>query len=128
MSTRSITVVKSHGKDVLTMYRQSDGYPSGHGQDLADFLTGFKVVNGLGGDNPSKLANGAGCLAAQIVARFKEGAGGIYLVAAGQREEYVYTITVEVGQPIGLRVEDEGGTVLFDGKAGVFDATAIEAE
>ena len=51
-----------------------DGYPDGHGQELADFLTGFQVVNGIGGDdeiNYPKLANGLGCLAAQTIAHLK---------------------------------------------------------
>jgi hypothetical protein len=62
------------------MYRQYDGYPEGHGVDLAEFLDDFNVVNGLGANTyPKKTANGCGCLAAQLVQHFKDGPGGIYL-------------------------------------------------
>ena len=64
-------------KIICSMYRQFDGYLSGHGQDLADFLDDTPLVNGLSGDG--NCFNGAGCLAAQMVEHFKEGAGGIYL-------------------------------------------------
>jgi hypothetical protein len=60
------------------MYGQFDGYPSGHGVDLAEFLDGFEVVNGYGKVKP-KLANGMGCLAAQMVAHFKNDVGGFYI-------------------------------------------------
>jgi hypothetical protein len=29
------------------MYRQFDGYPSGHGQELAEFLLSGEMVNGI---------------------------------------------------------------------------------
>lgn len=54
------------------MYRQYDGYPSGHGQELADYLKTFRITNGISGD-PINTANGMACLAAQIVAHFKGG-------------------------------------------------------
>jgi hypothetical protein len=38
MSTRSLTHVKDEaGRTLVTFYRQGDGYPTGHGKDLADF-------------------------------------------------------------------------------------------
>jgi hypothetical protein len=148
MSTRSITAVMEDGQELLTMYRQSDGYPSGHGQELADFLKGFKVVNGISGGakQEEKIANGLGCLAAQIVAHFKQpgkdykytnGAlevvdakssiGQFYIVPAAQREAYNYFITLK-NDVLTLRVKTEEGTLLFDGIPEEFDAAAIEAE
>lgn len=40
MGTRSLTVfIDEHNdKEIVVMYRQMDGYPEGHGQDLVDFL------------------------------------------------------------------------------------------
>jgi hypothetical protein len=75
------------------MYRQYDGYPTGHGAELAEFLAPFTLVNGLGINETRKVANGMGCLAAQLVANFKDGAGGFYLyptsaVDCGQDYEY----------------------------------------
>jgi len=61
------------------MYRHFDGYPSGHGADLADFLHDGKVVNGIPSGDKSKVFNGMSCLAAQMVAHFKDGPGNIYL-------------------------------------------------
>jgi hypothetical protein len=50
MGTRSLTFVKEqNGRKASTyvcMYRQYDGYPSGHGLELAEFLKGKRLVNG----------------------------------------------------------------------------------
>ena len=62
----------------VQVYKHYDGYPSGHPTDLAKFLNGFKIVNGLSQDT-YKMSNGLGCLAAQYIAAFKEQAGDIYL-------------------------------------------------
>jgi len=103
MGTRSLTFVtktgtysdtgKKYKEKYICMYRQYDGYPDGHGQDLIDFLVSGTMVNGLGMNQGEIVFNGTGCLAAQIVANFKEGAGGIYLYPtntknAGQDYEY----------------------------------------
>lgn len=110
MGTRSLTKViqtysykdeqgkKRQKKFVLmNMYRQFDGYPEGHGKELAHFLKDTHIVNGLGA-NRKKIANGAGCLAAQIVADFKDGPGGIYLEGIHRKncgQEYEYTVRVD---------------------------------
>jgi hypothetical protein len=107
MGTRSLTHVietwndeknnKQRKQCLLTMYRQYDGYPSGMGADLADFLKDGTVVNGIGMTDNRKIFNGAGCLAAQLVAHFKEGPGGFYIyrpMAKDCGEEYTYEIVV----------------------------------
>ncbi|NJO02787.1 MAG: hypothetical protein HC880_14895 [Bacteroidia bacterium] len=79
-----------------------DGYPSGHGKELAEFLKPITIVNGFsGGMKEGTHANGAGCLAAQLIKHFKKDIGGIYIEQpnckdAGQ--EYEYHITVNDGQ------------------------------
>ena len=78
MGTRCLTFVYDGGTPVINMYRQFDGYPSGHGAELAEFLSGFEIVNGFGEVKP-KLANGMGCLAAQMIAHFKQSVGGFYI-------------------------------------------------
>ena len=78
MGTRCLTFVYDGGTPVINMYRQFDGYPSGHGAELAEFLSGFEIVNGFGKVKP-KLANGMGCLAAQLIAHFKQSVGGFYI-------------------------------------------------
>jgi len=78
MGTRSLTFVYDGDTPVINMYRQFDGYPSGHGAELAEFLDGMEIVNGFGEVKP-KLANGMGCLAAQMIANFKQTVGGFYI-------------------------------------------------
>ena len=80
MGTRSLTYVYEGKKPVVCLYRQYDGYPSGHGAELAEFLMGYDIVNGFG-EKRAKLANGMGCLAAQMVAHFKTETGNFYLHA-----------------------------------------------
>jgi hypothetical protein len=86
MGTRSITIFKDGKKEIVVMYRQMNGYmKNGHGQELAQFLAGGKMVNGIGGDGKdAKIFNGMGCLSAQTIARFKYGFGSIWL--AGDEE------------------------------------------
>jgi len=122
MGTRSLTTFVDNftGKNIVVMYRQHDGYPSGHGLELYDFLEDFSIVNGIGlGDN-KKIANGMGCLAAQLVAHFKKGAGSFYLHQAGTRdigEVYIYVITYDSEKDkIVVEVDDVGSnTPIFKG-------------
>lgn len=80
MGTRSLTYVYTEeGTPIVCMYRQFDGYPAGHGVDLAEFLNSGEMVNGIRMDGPQNVFNGMGDLAAQMVAHFKIGAGGFYL-------------------------------------------------
>ena len=79
MGTRSLTFVYEGDKPIVNMYRQFDGYPSGHGVELAEFLVGGKVVNGYGSHTPKKAWNGMGCLAASMIANFKNSIGGFYI-------------------------------------------------
>jgi hypothetical protein len=60
------------------MRRQYDGYLRGHGLELATFLLDMKIVNGLGLER-KRVANGAGCLAAQMIAQFKTAPGDFYI-------------------------------------------------
>ena len=96
MGTRSLTFVYNDNVRVLCMYRQFDGYPSGHGAELATFLGGFDaVVNGMQFNETRKIANGMGCLAAQLVANFKVDAGGFYLYPTNSKDcgqEYEYHV------------------------------------
>lgn len=129
MGTRSLTVFKEDGADIVVMYRQMDGYPTGHGQDLAGFLAGMVMVNGMSGGDPPKTANGMPCLAAQVVAHFKDGVGSIYLHPAGTRkcgEDYIYYVSGVEGKEPTIKVCDiRGGygdvpqteDIMFEGTA-----------
>jgi hypothetical protein len=82
MGTRCLTYVMDQNYEpIVCMYRQFDGYPSGHGVELAEFLNSGEVVNGLPLNATKKLFNGMGCLAAQMVANFKSESGNFYLHA-----------------------------------------------
>jgi len=127
MGTRSLTVIKeADGKEIVVMYRQMDGYIDGHGHDLAEFCEDIVIVNGIGVNKPRRIANGMACLAAQIVAHFKDGAGGFYLHPAGTRdcgEDYTYTVSqvpndgkIDGEHTVHIGVESHGATV-FDGSA-----------
>ena len=107
MGTRSITRVietyKDNGKEkkdiLVTMYRQFDGYPSGHGMELAEFIKSGKVVNGISMGDTQKVFNGAGCFAAQMISHFKgDEAGGIYLYPNNIKDawqNYEYHVLVD---------------------------------
>jgi hypothetical protein len=146
MGTRSLTRIFETYKDekknkqvkiqLVNMYRQYDGYPSGHGTDLADFLNSGKVVNGIGGDEKQTVFNGAGCLAAQMIAHFKDGAGGFYIepiTAKDCGQEYEYEVIVDFDTKEVTLVCFENGYInkkgeykrgkklLFEGKPSEFD-------
>ena len=88
MSTRSLVrfatreegvSFSEHPKRVeVQVYKHFDGYPSGHPVELAEFLSEFKIVNGLGQDT-NKVANGLTCLATQYIAAFKMVPGDLYV-------------------------------------------------
>lgn len=120
MGTRCITVFVKNEKDIAVLYRQFDGYPDGHGQELKEAFGGFEIVNGLRMDDARKIANGMSCLAAQVIAHFKKEPGGFYLYPAGTRgtgEEYVYTLYVD-GEIGPLRMKVQSGAMTFFGVPG----------
>ena len=102
MGTRSNTTFFSewsNEKPLAMIYRQFDGYPEGHGVQLARFLKEIKLVNGLRIDSEYsevKVANKMSCLAAQVVVYLKEKPGDIYLESPEDEEnlgtEYNYRI------------------------------------
>ena len=86
-------------QDLVLVYVQFDGYPEGHPAETAEWLASGKVVNGIGMNDKGIIFNGAGCLAAQMVARMKDGSGGIYIHTMKSRgkcwEDYMYDIIVD---------------------------------
>jgi len=127
MSTNCCTVVKNEQDEVLlVMRRHWDGYPEGHGIELAEFLASKNVVDGLTLDqDKSKIANGIECLAAQIVAHFKKEPGGFYLSSFESLDsewDYSYTVTIR-GKTIYLCVRDEySEETIYDGSVNEFKA------
>jgi hypothetical protein len=107
MGTRSLTYVYEDETPIICMYRQFDGYPSGHGIGLSEFLTKLKIGNGIYG-NPElfSFANGMSCLAAQMIVWFKKTPGGFYIYpveldqdCCQEYEYHVYENKVVVKDP-----------------------------
>jgi hypothetical protein len=90
--------------NLLLVYRQYDGYPTGHPLETAEWLATGTVVNGLGMAEERLVFNGAGCLAAQLIAKFKDGPGGTYIHNLESRgecwEDYLYDIIVKEDRTI----------------------------
>lgn len=129
MGTRSTTTITSNGTPILSFYRQYDGYPSGHGHALATILKSTKITNGYGGDQHApEWANGAGCLAAQLLAKLKDesGIGGIYCQSIDAAlQEYNYLIAFRNDKDgkdklDRIVVSDSTGHNIFDGKLAAF--------
>lgn len=121
MGTRSLTIVSTvDGTKFLNMYRQFDGYPSGHGAELFEFLDGMQIINGISDQRAGEAANGAGCLAAQMVGHFKKQIGGVYIYpvdAIDCGQDYTYHVTVtekswgsEATPGIAIKVESYSAT------------------
>lgn len=135
MGTRSLTFVYDGETPIINMYRQYDGYPTGHGAELAEFLAPFEMVNGISvraDKQERKIANGMGCLAAQLVSNFKQEAGQFYLyptsaVDCGQDYEYhIYQGT----EGLRVRITNRGcnmfGLTMSDTNESLFDGTLAE--
>lgn len=118
MGTRCLTYVYEGNSPLVCLYRQFDGYPSGHGAELANFLKGIKLGNGIA-DNPKmgKFANGMGCLAAQLVVHFKKSVGGFYihLVTDSVGVDYEYHVYANK-----VVVKDSDEEVVFSGSQNDF--------
>lgn len=90
MGTRSATIIKDRdNKKIVTIYRQYDGYPSGHGKQLLSFIKGGEVVNSFSmGAKAGEQFNGVEDFAAQFVEHIKDGQiGNVYLYAPLDADE-----------------------------------------
>jgi hypothetical protein len=120
MGTRSETsFYDNEGREICRFYRQMDGYPSGHGVDLATACDRI-IVNGYTLDMTVKThANGMGCLAAQVIAALKadQGLGGIYMyptnVPYGDWSEFTYHVTPE-DDHVRIQCKDSDGKEVFN--------------
>lgn len=123
MGTRSITrfAKDSTSAPFAAFYCQFDGYLDGHGEKLRTAFGHFNIVNGMQ-RGQRDIANGMGCLAAQVVAVLKKEPGNVYMVEAdGGDEEFNYRLyasdTDENGIGVGqVMVKAEAyGKTLYEG-------------
>ncbi len=146
MGTRSLTNIydtnwgkPGRGPLLCTIYRQMDGYPTGHGKDLADVVKPLRMVNGITlGDTP--VANGMGCLAAQIIGGLKDGPGSIYMSKPGEvncGEDYMYDLWLDALGKVRIQVwgvgfsgddRDPPKQSLYKGLMSKFDPEKVEEE
>ena len=90
-----IRFVDKDGKVILAVYHQYDGYPSGVGLDLANFLLKHKLCCGIPFHPPGDgktWSNGMDCMAAQYIAAVKTKPGMVYIASADAEEEFNYTV------------------------------------
>lgn len=134
MGTRALTFVyDEYNKPLINLYRQYDGYPSGHGAELAEFLSGFHITNGISSGETRRTANGMGCLAAQVVAHFKESVGGFYIHSVDATDcgqDYEYHVYRNKDKEVCVRITDRGcnmfGLTTSDTNDSIFDGTVAE--
>ncbi len=115
MGTSAVTVVYEDNAKLVAIYTQSDGYPESHGLELAEFLRGLTIVNGIRGGDHGRIANGMGCLAAQLVAALKTRVGGTYLIPTRNIYDHDYE----------YHIKEESVLVKEDNKR-IFSGTWLE--
>lgn len=135
MGTRSTTnILDENGNRLLCIYQQFDGYiEGGVGEKLIRLLEDRVVVNGYTmEDKERRNFNGMSCLAAEVVAHFKDGIGGAYIQALD--EDYVgsydYTISCigdgKDSKPQRLKIKMQSyGEVVYDGLVDDFDLKLV---
>ena len=148
MGTRSLTFVYDSHKNeagervytpIINLYRQYDGYPSGHGAELAEFLKQFTLTNGISvgrGESKTRTANGMGCLAAQLVSNFKgSDAGQFYLHPTDAKEcgqDYEYHVYENEDKELCVRITDRGcnmfGLTMSDTNENFFDGPIMRLQ
>jgi hypothetical protein len=121
MGTRCITFVYNDQFERLVgIYRQFDGYPSGHGKEVAKFLRNRIIINGIPAQKRIENAsNGMDCLAASLIAELKTDIGNIYIIPTDSEncdqdyEYHIYESRVDV--------KDYRKNLLFTGTWKQFD-------
>jgi len=113
MGTRSTVKFYSEfdsEEPVLSVYQQFDGYISGAGHDLANFLKNKTVINGISNQTmQGGFANGMGCLAAQFVVEKKTKIGGFYLTTSNDSQDYNYEVRL-IDNKLIIKVDEFEGT------------------
>ena len=132
MSTRSITHIHemksmefAKERIVCSFYRHCDGYPTGHGDDLANWLKGKSLVNGISdGFNPNTMFNRAGTMAVKLMNHIQDisGCEVIPTGASNRGEEFTYDIYFR-DYKFYIQVDDGRGTILKE--ANLFDGEKI---
>ena len=105
-------------KTIVDIYHHWDGYPEGLGVTLASYLEDMKIVNGLGRDDEN-VANGLGCLAAQLIAEIKDSPGNVSIIGPEESYGYIefeYYIWGTEYKDIWISIFSDDGECIFVGK------------
>ena len=88
------------------LYKHYDGYPEGLGVTLASYLKGYDIRNGIPNEYQGPIANGIGCLSAQLVSYLKDEPGNVYLQPPvdPKWEEYTYYVWVKENSRIMISI------------------------
>jgi len=99
------------------LYKHYDGYPEALGVTLASYLKGYDIRNGIPNEYQGPIANGIGCLAAQLVSYLKEEPGNVYLrpPAYPDWEEYIYYVWVKEESRIMISIFDSNNECIYVG-------------
>lgn len=127
MGTRStIKIFDEEGEQLVNIYNQYDGYPSGVGIDLARMLLNRKITNGytIEQEEEGNWSNGMSCLAAYIIMEFKKkaGIGGTYIHRPSDSQSYNYEVRYIPDDPKAgmwsrtgtVRIACQGYDVMFE--------------
>lgn len=101
MGTRSTTKVFYEGIFVFGLYRQYDGYLSGHGKDLVEFMDSHTIVDGISA-GMEKIINGPHHFGIVLVEYMLEktgrgrgsASGNIYTTGEHDEQDYNYRIDI----------------------------------
>ena len=101
------------------IYKHYDGYPSRLGVTLASYLKGYDIRNGVPNNYTgfeNKIANGIGCLSAQLVSYLKDEPGNVYLQPPGNidMEDYVYYVWIKESKEIMISIFEVGFNANLD--------------
>lgn len=129
MGTRSTVKFIEDNSNILSVYQQYDGYPSGVGQQIVNLIDKYTIVNGIAvGREERVIANGFSDLALFYVLENKKGAGNMYATTSNDSQEYDYEIhsTFKSKSVIERIIVHNYGEKIFDGTVEEFKNFVME--
>ena len=122
MGTHSLIIMRTKDKEGkytiwCIIYQEYDGHIGGVGKKLVEFLNKIKLTNSIPfGVDISNIANGAGCLFAQMISYFKIGIGGCYIIPSEnyKEEEYNYYVDINFDLTINIIIK-HGNNIMYQG-------------
>jgi hypothetical protein len=84
---------------------------------LASYLKGYDITNGIISGVQGPIANGIGCLSAQLVSYLKDEPGNVYLRPPGNidMEDYVYYVWIKENEEIMISIFNYEEECIFVG-------------